>query len=310
MIKLISKDWGLKLASLILAVGLWYYAVGEEGIEVRRSIPLEIQLANEHVSILNTSAKNVWVTLLVPRGLLSDLASKEIKAVHKMGVEVNTSGDYSFRLETRDVNITTPQVRVLKVEPDTIKVSVDELIVQKLKIQPDFVGEPAFGYKVQENEMKLDPTAILVEGPKGKLEKLEAILTTKLDLIGRIRSFRRTVELSLPSYVKSLGETTVDVYVPIKEEFGEKEFDKIPLKIMSVPGSTIKVEPESSVVSFVLKGSQLSLEKLEPESMLAFLDPTGLEVGEQSVPIQIVLPDDVTLKEDVYVKVSLAVSSS
>ena len=82
MIQWLTRDWGLKLISLLLAVGLWYYAVGEESIEVTRVVPLEIKITNPQMSILETSTRLVQVTLTAPRALLSDLASAEIRAVH------------------------------------------------------------------------------------------------------------------------------------------------------------------------------------------------------------------------------------
>ena len=57
MLKWLTHDWGLKLISFILAVGLWYYAVGEESVEVERTIPLEIEVMNEQMSVLDSSVR-------------------------------------------------------------------------------------------------------------------------------------------------------------------------------------------------------------------------------------------------------------
>ena len=139
----------MKIISLILAIGLWYYAVGEEGIEVTRIVPLELKVQNPQMSILNTSARAVQVTFVAPRGLLSELTSEDIQAVHEIGSEVNKAGDYSFRLEPREVKMKMPQIHITKIEPETVHVTLDEMIVQKLAIQPQFIGEPAFVSKMQ-----------------------------------------------------------------------------------------------------------------------------------------------------------------
>jgi hypothetical protein len=96
-----TRDWGVKLVSLILAIGLWYYAVGEEGIEVPRIVPLEIQVLNPQMSVLRSSTKAVQATFVVPRGLLSDFASEDITASHAIDRSADKAGDYSFRLEPR-----------------------------------------------------------------------------------------------------------------------------------------------------------------------------------------------------------------
>ena len=42
----LGRNWGLKIISLVLAIGTWYYAVGEENIEVVRVIPIKIQMSS------------------------------------------------------------------------------------------------------------------------------------------------------------------------------------------------------------------------------------------------------------------------
>jgi len=305
MIQWFARDWGLKLISLALAIGLWYYAVGEEGIEVKRSIPLEIKLQNPQMSILESSVENVLVTFNTPRALLSDLTSESIKAVHEIGGEVKAAGDYSFRLEPREIQLPTAQIRVEKIEPEVIQVTLDELIVQKLPIKPNFSGEPAFGYKLNQEGIQLNPNAILVEGPKGQLLQLDAVVTERIDLVGRIRSFRRTVALDLPAHVKPLSEALVDAYIPITEEFEEKSFNGVPIKILRAPEGVERIEVTPPEISFVLKGSVRQLERLMPEQLLAYVDASDLSYGEHKAPVEIVLPEDVSLKEGMPVMVVL-----
>ncbi len=305
MIAFLTKDWGLKVIALILAVGLWYYAVGEESIEVTRTVPLNIRIKSEQMSILRTSTAAVQVTLSAPRALLPEITSKEIQAEHEIGSGIKTAGDYSFRLEPREIKLPTPQVRVMKINPEIVHVTIDELIVQKLKIEPDFVGEPAFGYQVKKNEIQLDPNAVLVEGPKGQLEKLESIKTERIDLVGRIRSFRRTVELQLPSNIKTLSESLVDVFVPIQEEFDEKEFHDIPVKVLNLPQRKLVADLQPEKITFILKGSRRQLEKLLPENVLAYLDLSDYDAGQHEAPVQLFLPEEVRLKDELPLTVSV-----
>ena len=286
MISWLTKDWGLKLIALILAIGLWYYATGEENIEITRTVPLKIEIENPQLSILDVSSKTIKVTLNTPRSFVGKLASERIYAVHKSGKGIESSGEYSFRLQPSEIKLPSFQVRVVKIEPEIVTVTFDELIAQKLKIQPDFMGEPAVGYKVQEEKIQLDPNAILIEGPRSEFEKMESVKTRAIDLIGRIRSFRRTVEVDLPSTMKALSESFVDVYVPIKEEFSEKEYDDISIHILKSPknNSGIKIKPEQ--ISFVLTGAGQRLEKLDTENIVVYIDVSDLAIGTHELPLQ------------------------
>lgn len=307
----LTHNWGLKIISLVLAVGTWYYAVGEENIEVMRVIPLKVQMSNTQMTVSEISAKVVQVTLSAPRALIVNLASQDIQAVHKIGPEIKTAGEYSFRLEPPEINVPSFQIRVVKILPEIVNVKLDELIVQKLEIQPDFVGEPAVGYKLLSDELRMDPNAILTKGPKGVLEKMKSAKTEPIDLVGRIRSFYRTVEVKLPAGVKPMSESLVNVYIPIREEFGEKELKDIPVRILRAPAASgsgvVDLNPDK--VTLVLKGSKLSLEKLSSETLLAYVDLADLTKGDYELPLQVLLPENVNLKDKEPVKIKVAIRS-
>jgi len=302
-------NWGLKIISLVLAIVTWYYAVGEENIEVMRVIPLKIQMSSKQMTVSELSTKAVQVTLSAPRALIVNLASQDIQAVHKIGPEIKTAGEYSFRLEPAEISVPSFQIRVVKIVPEVMTVKLDELIVQKLEVEPDFVGEPAVGYKLLSDELRMDPNAILTQGPKGVLEKMKSAKTAPIDLVGRIRSFYRTVEVKLPPGVKPMSESLVNVYIPIREEFGEKEFKDVPVRTLRSPAASGVVDLIPDKVTLVLKGSKLYLEKLTPETLLAYVDLADLKKGDYDLPLQVVLPENVSLKDREPIKIKAAIRS-
>jgi YbbR domain-containing protein len=300
-------NWGLKIISLVLAVGTWYYAVGEENIEVTRVIPLKVQMSNKQMTVSEISTKVVQVTLSAPRVLIVNLASQDIQAVHKIGPEIKTAGEYSFRLEPSEISLPGFQIRVVRIVPEVMTVKLDELIIQKLEIEPDFVGEPAVGYKLLTDELRMDPNAILAQGPKGVLEKMKSAKTEPIDLVGRIRSFHRTVEVKLPPGVKPMSESLVNVYIPIREEFGEKEFKDVSVRILRSPAASGVVDLNPDKVTLVLRGSKLYLEKLAPETLMAYVDLADLKKGDYDLPLQVVLPENVSLKDKAPIKIKAAI---
>ncbi|MBI4115471.1 MAG: hypothetical protein HY447_02735 [Candidatus Omnitrophica bacterium] len=295
--KWLTENWAAKLVSLVLAVGLWYYAVGEEGIEVSRTIPVEIKVENEKMSIVGKPTRVVLAVLQAPRSLLANLASEELKAEHIIK-KVETPGDYSFRLEPREIRLPSEKIRVVRIEPDVIQVKIDEMIVQKLEIEPVFLGEPAFGYRLDASKVQLDPRSVLAEGPKSQIEKLGKIKTQPIDVVGRTRSFRKTVRIAEEPGLKVVSESLVDVYVPITEAIAEKTFENIPVKILGTAGSFSRISVETAQLSLILRGSSKDLEVLDPKDILAYVEIAGLEEGTHEVPIRVILPPGVFLKEN------------
>lgn len=297
MTTFLTRNWGAKLVSLVLAVGLWYYAVGEEKVEVTRTIPIELKMEEEKLSVVGKPIRVVSVTLQAPRSLLTNLATEELKAVHWIK-NVKAAGDYNFRVEPREIGLPSEEIRVVRIDPEVVQVKIDEMIVQKLEVEPVFLGETAIGYRVDPAKIQLDPSSVLVEGPKGQLGNLRKTKTQPIDMVGRVRSFRKTVRIAEIPGLKFLSESLVDVYVPIEEALGEKSFEGIPVKILGTPASLARINVEPGKINTALQGSDKDLEAIDPARLLFYVEVSGLEEGTHQVPIQAVLPVGIYLKEN------------
>ncbi len=293
----LTENWGLKLISLLLAIGFWFYVVGEESIEITKTIPLEIRVPNEKLSVVKSSTAFLEVTLQSPRHLFSALSSSSISARHKIE-GVQKAGDYSFNVGANDFSIPTPEIRIVKILPSFVTVTLDEVIVKKLSIEVDFVGEPAYGYRVDRETIELDPNAVLVEGPKTALEKMDTIKTEPVQLVGRVRSFRRTVKIRPGPEMKVLGDGVTEVQIPIKAEFSERELPDIRVKPLGVPSGGFTAQLVAEKVSIILKGPRALLDKIVASDILAYADVDNLKEGAQDVPVKLILPQDVVLKNE------------
>src|SRR3989338_9664782 len=93
----LTNNLGLKLISLLLAIGFWYYAVGEESIEVTLMVPLEIRLPSPKLRVSKSSAEGIKITLQSPRQLVPQLSAAKISATHEVAGGGKTAG-YLFNL--------------------------------------------------------------------------------------------------------------------------------------------------------------------------------------------------------------------
>lgn len=293
----LTQNWGLKLVSLILAIGFWFYVVGEESIEFTKTIPIEILAPNERLSIVKSSTSFLEATFQSPRHLFSALSSANITAHHKIqGAE--KAGDYSFNVQASDFSLPAAEIRITKIFPLFITVTLDEVIVKKLPIKVDLAGDPAFGYRVDEKTIDLDPNAVLVEGPKAMLEKMDTIKTEPIQLVGRVRSFRRTVRIHQGLEFKIVGDGVTEVQIPIIPEVTERELKDIPVKALGVPSDDHRAELKAGDIPITLAGPKSVLDQVAPHDILAYVDVDGLKEGTYELPVKLILPHDVILKGD------------
>lgn len=304
MIKLksfgLGPNAGAQIISLILAIILWLYAVGEQSVDVTLRVPLQVfPPAGGRMAVLNSSLQDITLRLSVSRNLLSMVSHQSVKAIHRIkGVE--KAGEYNFRIEPRDITLPPGNIRILGMYPEAVTVTLDEVIVQKFPIQVDLAGDPAQGYSVDKEGIRLEPDAALVEGPKGKLSKQKIVLTEIVNVVGRTQSFRKKLRLVLDSDLKSIPkELIVDVLIPIRRQYAVNVFRGIPVKILGTTAKLVNfasVEPEKTDVT--LRGPGSALEQISMEEIVAFVDISGLEKGEYEVPLKFKLPKEIALDQD------------
>jgi YbbR domain-containing protein len=293
----LTENWGLKLVSLLLAIGFWFYVVGEESIEVTKTISLEIQPPTDKLSVVKSSTSFLDVTFQSPRHMFSALSSANIVARHKIE-GAQKAGDYSFGVSLNDFSLPAPEIRIVKIFPSFVTVTLDEVIVKKLPIDVELIGEPAFGYRVDQEAVELDPNAVLVEGPKAVLEKMDKIKTEPIQLVGRVRSFRRTVRIHQTPELRIVGDGITEVQIPIKAEFSEREFLDVSVKPLGTPVLNHLAKLEAEHIPLVLKGPRAILDQLEVANILAYVEVENLKEGTYKLPVKFVLPQDLTLKDE------------
>ncbi len=302
-----KHGWKLKIISFGLALGLWYYAVNEESVEMTRMIPLQVTIQNQNMSILNVSSEVLRVTFKAPRSMISELASADIRLQHALDEEVNQAGEYSFRPDAAEIFLPSLALHVLKIEPPVVQVVVDELVTRELPIKPFFQGVPALGYKVRDEEIQLDPNAIMIQGPKGEVEKMTSILTRPVSLTGRTRSFRMTSDFQLPESVTPLSSDNADLYVAIHEVSQEKELSDIQVKMIRPSGALGLAELSPQKVTIQIQGPPRVLQNLTSDKMHAYADLSGLDYGDHEVAVSWVFPPGVSLKDDKKIKVTASI---
>ena len=75
------------------------------------------------------------------------------------------------------------------------------------------------------------------------------------------------------------------------------------------PSASGVVDLNPDKVTLVLKGSKLYLEKLIPETLLAYVDLADLKKGDYDLFLQVVLPESVSLKDKEPIKIKAAIRS-
>ena len=254
--------------------------------------------APEEMVVVKKRVDTVEITLRGPRNLRPE-SFKDIKAEYRIK-DAGRAGEYSFFLSPSDINNPTG-TKVVSIEPSEIKVEIDKIIRRKLPVEPEIIGSPAAGYKLEKEKIKLDPNTCLISGPRAIINSLTCIHTEPIDVTGRIRPFTKRVELERLVEGQPVAQELIEITIPIEEDYTRKEFNEVPIHILggSVESFRVKTSPEK--VDLILGGKRPVLDGLNPAELIAYVKIAGLKKGKYQLPLQLILPGETVLLSEVPV---------
>lgn len=90
------------------------------------------------------------------------------------------------------------------------------MVAKKLSIMPIFIGHPRSGFTVNTKKSVVVPEYCIVVGSKDLLEKVRFIYTMPIEVSGVYKSFTKEVSLNPIAPGVYMGETLVEVTIPVE----------------------------------------------------------------------------------------------
>lgn len=284
---LISKDWLLKLLSLLLAVGLWYFVGGEDRVDKNVMIPIEIINLPRDLVISNQFKKEIEVTVSGPRSMILEMANRAVTRQ----VDLSSALPGTMVIENDNDHIPVPHgITVQRVQPSSIILSLDKLIQKQFPITARTVGRVADGYYVK--TLRTDPDLISITGPQTTLSQVDELFTKAINLSGVKQSAQLQVPLELdPAIVDLIGETSITADLSVGLETVTKTMDKMQVHVV-VDGVKREVQPATVKITANIP-KMLMGKEVEPKS---FLSITALvKDGEDKLKVKVIPKADVEL---------------
>jgi len=207
------KNWVLKLVSLLFALFLWYFVVGEDKVDMNVTIPVEIVNLPRDLVISNQFKKQLEVTLSGQRSLIRGLASQHIRRT----VDLSKASPGTVVIQNQADSISLPRgLSILRVQPPTLTLLLDRLIQKELPIKPILAGKVQNGYRL--DSVTVEPPTLEISGPQSILGSEETLNTSPIDLSELNQSAVKQVSLDLkPELADIIGEPVVAVRLNIIE---------------------------------------------------------------------------------------------
>lgn len=212
MFKLLTQNWALKMISLILAVMLWLFIMGERRLEMSYRVPLEMQNLPSGLMVANEIPGMVDVRVSGPRTLLMQISQNDISiTVDLSGLR---PGLTSFRRLDERLNLPSG-LRVTRLSPSFVDVRLERIQQKQVPVVVSLSGEPMDGFQV--GGIKAIPDQVILEGAESELKNINEVITEEIDLSGVNSSFSVIVPLiHRGSYSSFKNDSTAEIQVAIE----------------------------------------------------------------------------------------------
>jgi YbbR domain-containing protein len=171
---LLRRNLWLKAIALGLAVALWWFVAGESKVQVGFIVPLEIRNIPSGLTITNKVDRQVEVRLAGPPSLLGTLKPSDINAA--IDLTGSKPGKHVIPVDDRSIRV-PPGIKVQRIYPDTVEVSLERLERRSLPVVARFVGGAESRRRI--SKIEIVPSSLDVEAlPEDffRLKSLSAIV--------------------------------------------------------------------------------------------------------------------------------------
>jgi YbbR domain-containing protein len=245
--KFFPKDWVLRLVSLGIAIVLWYFVGGEDIVNKNVMVPVEVINLPRDLVISNQFKKEIEVSVSGPRSLILDIGNRGIS--RQVDLAQATPG--TMVLENSNDVINVPRgVKVLRIQPKSVILSLDKMIQKQFPVTPVTTGMLAPDFILK--EIRMEPDSISITGPQTVLSQFDVLRTKPIDIAGLRASTQIQIPLELdPVIVDLIGATTITADLDIAVETVQKKISSLPV-VVKKNGVQQRVTPATVSITVAL----------------------------------------------------------
>ena len=204
MKEFLTKNIGLKIASVIVAILVWMIVVNISNPEIKASKQVQIEVENDDV-ILN-AGKTYELN-----GNTSVMVSYSVRTRDEYKIKASDFRAYVDMKDLFDITGSVPvKVEVLNnkdlildvsANPSVVRIKVEDVIKTTKEIEYELDGQPQDGYAV--GSVILSPETISISGPASQVSQIKTVKII-IDVDGISEDLKGT---AIPLYVDASGRT-------------------------------------------------------------------------------------------------------
>jgi YbbR domain-containing protein len=170
----------LKLASLIIAVLMWYGVAHEPVEEISVRVPIEFTHSPTGLDYTSDATiPQAQVRLRGPARVLRELEQENVHVV--LNLRGATAGEHTYDLSADQVRA-PHNVEVLQITPSRLHLIFERSVTRQVPVQARIVGTLPPGYHIE--SVTPYPATVTINGPERHVDSVEDAQTDAVDITG------------------------------------------------------------------------------------------------------------------------------
>ena len=217
--RIFVHNLGLKLVSLILAIGLWTVVARSPVAEIEMKVPIEFHNLPDNLEIDSASFTEAQIRIRGPERLIHQLQAADVHA--EVDLASVQTGERTFDLTGRQVRV--PQdLEVVQIIPAQFRLSFDTRETRTVEVRPRVTGNFASGLRVK--QVIADPPNVMITGPRRRVEAVEDATTDPVDVSGALTRASFVTQAYVPDpLIQVVHPTPIRVTVIMEGPGDEKK---------------------------------------------------------------------------------------
>lgn len=298
---LLLHNAGVKLLSLVIAFGLWFFVnTGERDTEMAVQVPVELR--NRPANVMLVSPRVDFIDLVVrgPRTLLNRIDPQRVSITLDLhGVR---PGPAVFRIMGDTLDLPRG-VTVVRMTPSEVTLEFAAVMRKRVPVHVAIAGKTAANLRVTDTHVA--PESVEVVGPAAEVGALKTAETDPVDLTDAPAGLlEREVPLDVPGEFLSFSAALAHVQVRLEEPERTRTLAGVPIVVRNA-GYQTSVAPAKQQIT--VRGPQTATDALELDHGAVYIDADGREPGTYQLTPAVDLPAGIELVKQEPAVVALRV---
>ena len=292
----------LKFFSLVLAITLWFFVMGEKKAEFSfANVPIVLINKPADLVVAHQTAQSVNVRISGSRSIVATLSSDTIKAFIDLDGAQPGKTSYKNIIDTIKIPNGT---KITSISPAELSITLESTVSKQVPVHLNLVEGPQEGYEV--THIAIQPESVAVRVALSEAGKLKKVITEPLYLAGVEEDIEKELVLVSPGLdlPHSLSREKVRVSLSISEKIIEKVLSGIPVGVINSPYRT-RLVPATIQVN--VKCPYRLAAGLSEDDISASIDLEGVKPGKYLKKADVKLPGAVSLIETVPLRFEVVV---